>query len=225
MDVEVNENWNISGIILEGICGSGKTAILKKLLRCPRFVAKTYDSSIVLSEHQTQRVLERKEREAGLTVDDNLGLLDQHVSYLEGLAERLATMHWCDNKKTNMRIPYILERFHFTHAAHYAHVDWHDVEAIDSRLAQLNCGLCLLTIDEARMEQRIIDSRNSGWLNYVSRFGKTNAEIIGHYKRQQDLFLEMAKETGLPAIVLNTTAMSLSEAVDRVLNFWGLDET
>ena len=221
----MDDNWNISGIILEGICGSGKTAILKRLLRCPRFVGKACDSSIVLSEHQTQRVLERKEREAGLTVEDNLGLLDQHVSYLEGLAGRLATMHWCDKKKTNMRIPYILERFHFTHATHYSHIHWDDISEIDSRLAGLNCRLCLLTIDEATMERRIITARNSGWLNYISRFGGSNAEIIAHYKRQQDQFLEIAEKSGLEVLVLNTSEIDLKESVETLFNFWGIDET
>ena len=85
----MNRNWNLSGLILEGTCGSGKTSIFQALLRSNRFVRRTFPSVVVLSEHQTQRVLEQKEREEGLKREDNISLLEGHVSYLERLRDRL----------------------------------------------------------------------------------------------------------------------------------------
>ena len=109
----MNEKWNVSGLILDGICGTGKTTIFRSIIQSERFVQKSFLSSVVLSEHQTQRVLERKEREKGLASSDNVCLLDQHVAYLELMRDRLEQMQWSENNRTNMRIPYLFERFHF----------------------------------------------------------------------------------------------------------------
>lgn len=159
----MKDSWSISGLILEGICGTGKTTMLQALLRSERFVQRSFHSSIVLSEHQTQRVLERKEMETGLAPEDNIGLLDEHVTYLESVRNRLDHMEWHQNNRTNMRVPYVLERFHFTHVCHYPPMTWEHVQPIDRRLSELNCKLCLLTIPDGLFRERIISSRDSKW--------------------------------------------------------------
>ena len=105
-------DWNMSGLILEGISGTGKTTLINSMLRTNSFTEKTYLSSIILSEHHTQRVLEKKEREQGLTREDNIRLLNSHVNYISSLYSQLDQMSWCRKKSTAMRIPYLLERFH-----------------------------------------------------------------------------------------------------------------
>jgi len=217
----MNENWNISGLILEGICGTGKTTVLRAIVQSDRFVKKSFLSSIVLSEHQTQRVLERKEKEEGLTSADNLALLDQHVRYLESLRDRLDETDWCQNNRTNMRVPYIFERFHFTHIYHYSHMNWEDVQNIDSRLANLNCKLCLFTIDHSLLEHRIITGRTSGWLDYLKRYGKTNEEILEYYDKQQKLLRSLCEKSKLDTLIVNTTDMSVEKTLNQVLDFWG----
>jgi adenylate kinase family enzyme len=215
------ENWNLSGLILEGICGTGKTTLFRALVQSDRFVHKPYLSTIALSEHQTQRVLERQEREAGLSCADNLALLDQHVSYLESLRNRLDQMEWCDNNETPMRLAFLLERFHFTHVYHYPHMTWKDVMEIDYRLAQLGCKVCLLTADDATLEQRLFHGRDPGWLSYIKRFGETNDEILEYYSRQQQLLLNLAEKSQLPALLIDTSAADVREVIDQILDFWG----
>lgn len=217
----MKDNWNISALILEGICGAGKTTIFRSLLQSERFVQKSFLSSIVLSEHQTQRVLERKERETGLTPDDNVGLLDQHVSYLEAVQHRLNQMEWCRNNRTNMRVPCVLERFHFTHVYHYPHMTWEHVQPIDHRLAELNCKVCLLTIPDELLRERIITNRDSGWREYLSRYGKTDEEILRYYAAQQQRLRGLCETSELETLVLDASGMRVDDTVNRVLDFWG----
>jgi len=217
----MNENWNISGLILEGICGSGKTTILHSLLRSERFVLRSFPSSIVLSEHQTQRVLERKERETGLTPEDNVGLLEQHVSYLEAARDRLTQMEWCENKRTNMRVPYLLERFHFTHVCHYSHVTWEHVSPIDHRLAKLDCKLCLLVIPDELLRERIITGRDSAWHDYLKRYGATDEEILQYYTTQQNILRDLLARSELETRIIDTGAATIDQAMTQVLDFWG----
>jgi thymidylate kinase len=218
----MKESWNISGLILEGICGTGKTTLLRALVQSARFTRKTFLSSIVLSEHQTQRVLERKEREQGLAVADNLTLLDQHVSCLESMHERLDQMPWRANNRTNMRVVFLLERFHLTHVYHYSYMSWDDVKGIDARLAKLNCKLCLLTMDNSIFKKRIIDSRDSAWREYLGRHGDSDDEILDHYRKQQEYLRRLCQKTALNVSVCDTTNMSVDETVGQVLDFWGV---
>ena len=217
----MKEDWNIAGLILDGICGTGKTTLFRSLLQSERFVQRSFLSAIVLSEHQTQRVLERKERETGLTPNDNIELLDQHIFYLEAVQNRLNQMEWCQNNRTNMRVPYLLERFHFTHVYHYPHMTWEHVELIDRRLAGLNCKLCLLTIPEGLLRKRIITNRDSGWQEYLSRYGETDEEILRYYATQQQRLRGLCERSELEILVLDTSNMKVEDAVNQVLNFWG----
>lgn len=195
--------------------------MFRSLLQSERFVRKSFLSAVVLSEHQTQRVLERKEREDGLLLSDNGSLLDQHVTYLESVNDRLDQMSWCQNNRTNMRIPYVFERFHFTHFHHYDHVCWEDMQEIDSRLANLNCRLCLFTMDGSMLKHRIIENRDSGWREYLKRYGETDGEILAYYAVQQEMLRALCEKSKLDTLIVDTTNTSLQDTLDQVLDFWG----
>ncbi|MFZ5952349.1 MAG: hypothetical protein ACOYXC_16730 [Candidatus Rifleibacteriota bacterium] len=216
----MKNDWNVSGLLLEGISGSGKTAVLEAILSSEKFLRRPFLSSLVLTEHQTQRVLERKEREEGLGIEDNLNLLNQHLTYIEQVNERLERMKWCNPSSKAMRMPFILERFHLTHAYHYQHLKWEDVEDCDRRLARLNCRLCLLTIDESAIESRIYKGRDSSWLNYISRFGSTRKEVIDHFMQQQNQLLNLADKSCLEKLVINTSNSMTGEIAEKALEFW-----
>ena len=77
--------------------------------------------------------------EEGLDRGDNVTLLESHVRCLRGILGGLKEMPWCENGRTNNRVTYLIERFHFTHVYHYAQVEWKGVAHIDSQLADLGC--------------------------------------------------------------------------------------
>jgi hypothetical protein len=218
----MNRNWNLSGLILEGTCGSGKTSIFQAVLQSSRFVRRTFPSAVVLSEHQTQRVLEQKEREEGLAKEDNISLLESHVSYLERTYDRLRNMQWCDGTQTDMRIGFVFERFHLTHVCHYSHMSWNDVEGIDARLAGLGGKLCLLTVDPSLLEERITTNRSDVFLNYLKRFGATNAEIAEHFAAEQRLYVELCGRSTLETRIIETSTSSIEESLGEILDFWGV---
>jgi ABC-type glutathione transport system ATPase component len=112
------------GLILEGVSGSGKTTILQALLRSGRYLERGHLSSLVLTEHHTQRVLEPKQRREGLSVKDNVGLLRRHVETIGALEAHLRRTDWTARARTRHRVSYVLERFHLTHVCHYPHVAW-----------------------------------------------------------------------------------------------------
>jgi len=214
-------NWDVSGLIIEGSPCTGKTTLVQALTRSAPFVQKSYPSSVVISEHHTQRVLERKQSLEVLTPEDHLEVLEFYVQFFEKVHERASQMDWSTRNRTNHRFPFLLERFHFTHVVHYG-LTWEHVRSIDERLARINCRVCLLEMDETDMEQRIILDRDDGWRKYVHNFGNSNIEIVEHYKKQQAVLLDLLQRTKLDWLKINTSQTSVDEAVLQLISFWGI---
>lgn len=215
--------WNLSGLILEGISGSGKTVILQELTHHPQFLAARPPSTIILSEHHTQRVLEPKANREGLTIDDSLKLLEGHVRYLSELARRLSEMAWCEPGITSHRIAFLLERFHLTHLVQYGHLQWTDVEPLDNCLAGLGTKLAVFNYSPEMIAQRLIDNRRHWpwWMSYIKRIGATD-EIVRYFIRQQEELVALARKSKLETRFFDTSLKKIGETTEDVLKFWGL---
>lgn len=214
------QEFNLTGLILEGISGTGKTSLLRGILAHPVWQNKNSLSSVVLTEHQTQRVLERKAREEGLVLNDHLNLLGSHIGYLEDLNAQLDQMQWCQAGQTAMRIPFLLERFHLTHGTDYNHITWSHLESLDSRLAPLNGKIVLLTASPAALKQRLFSRRNEAWRSYIQRFGSTPGEILDYYVSRQEQLIHLADKSCLEVMRFDTSRLGVAEIVDQILSDW-----
>ena len=209
------------GLILEGVSGSGKTTVLQALLRSERYLERGYLSSLVLTEHHTQRVLEPKQRREGLSVEDNVGLLRCHLETIRALEAHLRRTDWAAGGRTRHRVSYVLERFHLTHVYHYPHVAWGDVEDVDGALARLGCKLCLLTADRSVLEERVTDARkNPEWRRHLASLGADRREVVDHLVAQQEAFLEICRASSMPYIVVDTSRTRGPEAAEEISAFW-----
>ena len=216
------KNWNINGLIIEGICGTGKSTLLKRISRHPVFTKKQFQSSIILTEHHTQRILEATEKTRSLKKEDNLELLNGHVEYLEKINSGLEKMDWRERNRINHQICYLFERFHFTHVSHYDHMQWDFVKKLDERLSLINCKVVILKMSPESMKTRIIEERDAGWLKYLSRYGNTDDEIVTYFIKQQNELLKMSQKTKMPVLLIDTTEKEKVDLVENVIKFWGL---
>jgi hypothetical protein len=94
--------------------------------------------------------------------------------------------------------------------------------SIDERLARINCKVCVLEINEADMERRIILERDDGWRKYIHQFGNSNIEIVNYYKEQQELLLGLCKKTKLEWLKISTSETSVDEMIPQVIAFWNI---
>jgi thymidylate kinase len=215
------------GVVIEGVTCAGKSALLGALLGHPAFVRRAGASSLVLTEHHTQRVLESLGPRANLRLDDHLTLLRSHVDYLAGIATSLDRMtRWTAERRTNARFLAILERFHLTHVIGYPHVQWQDVADLDATLATLGVHLCVLRLDPAELRRRIRSDRSAGWGTFLAEPGHRDAfthapdddEKAEHFTRQQERLLTLAARSRMPRLELDTTTLSPAECARRVLD-------
>lgn len=206
-------NTNISGFIIDGIAGTGKTSALNVYLK--NAPEKDHLSNIILSEHQTLRVLEYEKDKSTQTSQN---LLNTHVTYLENLKHHLDKSDWLKRDRNAQKVSFILERFHFSHIYHFDHVDWQDVEEIDNRLKRLNTKLYLFTIKPSDIKSRIIDDyKKSGWGDYLKTLGSSEDEIIDYFTKKQDLMLKLADKTKLEVIIVNTSKLSPNQAANKLI--------
>ena len=214
------------GVILEGVACSGKSSLLRALLSHPSFVDRAGASSIVLTEHHTQRVLESKVPRALLRVQDNVCLLREHTDYLGKVAGRVRRMtRWQEENLSNPRVIAVIERFHLTHVLNYEHLDWAHVADIDGLLAEIGMRLCLVTTAPNELRRRIRDDRAGAWGAFLSEPGQRGAfaehpsdeEKAGYFVQQQDALLALAERSRIPKCEIDTTTMSPLVAAEMVL--------
>lgn len=203
------------GLIIEGIPGTGKTSLLKKLRQTDIGERLACRSDFVFSEEITQRVLEKKFNEGTINKRHHLELLEDILSPLESYKSKLLNRGWRETQ-----FYYILERFHLTHAIYYPYLVWDDVENIDDRLNDLAAKICLLTMKEDVFIERIVRRRGTPWRKYISRYGKTEKDIVNHYIRQQKELIYLTSKSKLPTLVIDTTHISSEETYKKVLDFF-----
>lgn len=214
---------DVNGLIVEGVAGTGKSTAIRSLLASETWIRKGYISSIVLSEHQTQRVLEAKERSDRLQIQDHQALLSNILCMLEHFNTGLQGMDWSARNRQAHKLPFLFERFHFTHVFHYPEMTWEDVRDIDRRLLALNAKVCVLSINPDVMMKRIVgDTNKHGWQSYIQRFGQSQEEIVDHFVKQQEQLLGLTKLSRLPCHIIDTSNTPPQSVVEQMLDFWGL---
>lgn len=217
----MTENPNMAGLILEGVSGSGKSTVLEATLRSESYLDRGYLSSVVLSEHHTQRVLEAKERSEGLNVEDNVALLRQHLDVVHTMHSRLQRMQWGALGKLRHRACYAMERFHLTHVCHYEHMRWEYVKDIDEALSEIGCKLCLLRVDDGEIEERVVSlRRNQEWRAYLGSRGPTGDHLVDYYVTQQEQLLDLCEASSMPCTTINTSRKEVDEVVADLSALW-----
>lgn len=215
---------DISGLLIDGIPGTGKSSVLAALLTNVSGFSDD-NSLIVLNEFQTQRVLEHKFRLKTLTKEDSVRLLETHLNYILSLNENLKSSDWCNRNQTAHRIKVIFERFHFSHQFLYSDLKWSDFVHIDRAMKDLNFSFAALTISRDEIHKRLIDERrdNNNWMNYISRFGRNENEIVDSFSRMQEIFLESYEKSSLPKMLIDTSNKSTFETTNEIINFWKIN--
>lgn len=176
-------------IIFEGIASSGKTTL-------ERMLQEKLEGSVIVSEGQTlMPLIENKE--------------------LQKAVEHLSTV--LDEIEKQSAKAFIVDRFHLTHAFR-TNVSLPLFGKIEEKLAKTYQSLIvLLQMDEDVISERIEETallRGSSWAK-----GKQGSleEKVEYYKNQQQILIQLTKQSRLSSMIVNTTDKDWSRCVREVL--------
>jgi hypothetical protein len=188
----------VTGLVVEGVVGTGKTTLLNQLQR--RLVeARPSCTKLVLSEHYTERVLEDLKAAGTLTSSEVLAHSSDLLRLIETLYHMKATSKFADNA-TNASIAVLVERWLGSHVANLAGMerwewsnDWPAFRAIASqctRLHQLGFRFLVLQVSRpqlrTRMERTLVH-RNDEWRRYIHSQGGLDAAVDRYAAWQEAL--------------------------------------
>jgi hypothetical protein len=98
-------------------------------------------------------------------------------------------------------------------------MNWNQVADIDQRMRNIGAVLCLLTVDADILEERLFSRQNACWLNYLTRYGDTPDAVVNTFMQRQTLAVQLAEQSCLPLLKLNTSQMSIAELTNTLVRF------
>ncbi|MBI2302185.1 MAG: hypothetical protein HYU66_25055 [Armatimonadetes bacterium] len=193
----------MKGIILEGIPAGGKTRLIDALRRRPELLARP--STLVLGEHYTERAVEGLPHPGPHRYEQ---LAYRVLGMLEPLRVMTIEGRVFGGSGVDLRLRYILERFHLTAAACHAAGDLGMFRRIENALLPYHPLLVLVTLPPERIEERLRDTlprRPECWRQFLFRQGATWEAIASFYTAQQTLYRELLAHSRLPTLEIDGT--------------------
>lgn len=209
----------MNGLILEGIPAVGKSCALQALRACPEFQQRL--STLILSEHYTERAVEHVEEVAPVRYER---LMYRLLAALEPLRVLGVEGPVFADGGAKARLRYVFERFHLTNILAHANGDLAMLHRVENTLRVYQPVTVLLTVDPAEIEPRLQDTlarRNPGWQTWLLRQGRDLPAVAAHFADQQQRYRELLAAASLPGYELNvselgyeTVALRLNASLD-----------
>lgn len=169
----------------------------------------------MLTEHHTGRTLEAL---AQPTPADWLGVLGRTVDYLRGLMDAQAQTGWDARGRAHHQLSAVLERFHLSALLACPELVWEEVAPLDRALADLGFGLCVLTLSETALAERLSAAaaqRHPAWQAHAQTLGHSAGAQARALAEQQGRLLELAGRSGLPLRVIAADGLDAAAVAAR----------
>jgi len=180
-------------LIFEGIPTSGKTTLISKLAKS----LEKFRTKIIFESETWMPLIDNKTPEFALHFLDKI----------------------TDNLPTDLDF-LIIDRLHLTHIFKTdSSLDFFD--KIEEKLVNLDAKLVFLTVESEQIWDRIEKSfkhRDISWQDYVTKKGD-KMEISNYYQSQQQKLGELAYQSKLNCLKINTTNQDFESYAKEIFNF------
>jgi hypothetical protein len=198
----------MTGILLEGVTGAGKSQTLRALKEHGAFSA-LLGSGRVFHEEETFGELMTELEETGPSRDHHFRRLESILAVLE------------QDVVDQNPYGFVLERFHLSYYALLP--NWNLYSVFDERLAQLDCLTVLLRIPKKDFERRCldrVDRAGTPWTDdMIQHFGSRPA-VIDALDQSIRRRREAAKKSLLPLLEIDTASESWSSYAEQIIAAW-----
>ncbi|MBI3547856.1 MAG: hypothetical protein HY078_02265 [Elusimicrobia bacterium] len=200
------------GLILEGVTGSGKTEVLRRVLADSRVPALLKEGRVFGEDETFGESLSELR-------DPNLNDV-QRCARLRRVMQILAS----ESMKRGDRFGFLLERFH---PSYYAVMPtWKLYANIDDALARLGCRLVLLSYPAELAEERALAPRpgdaEDRAAGLAAHFGSRSGAVHA-VQESQRARLEMMARSRLPYTIIDTAGKDWDAYSRTAVDFWASD--
>ena len=172
----------MSGIILEGVTGVGKSSTIKALRSLAPF--ELVDEEATFGDFMTE-----------FSADT-----DAASEKARKRLEEILT--WIEREKPKK---YVLERFHFSQIALGSEWQWY--REIDRRCAALGIKVVVLVLPEERLLSRSLyrsEHNGTDWQNFIQRYG-SEVKALHAIRLSQQMRLDAIEQSELTGVLIDTT--------------------
>jgi hypothetical protein len=164
---------NVRVVIVEGVCGAGKTTLVR-------------NASEVLPS--TTRFLTQKVTYGPIAPLEDSNTLDDQTNrrHLLDIVASIRTALESSNLV-------VVDTLHITQFVRPGILSLESFLEVDEALRQLGASLAILRIGEEQIRMRAVVARqNTGFARYARKFGATEAELARHFSREQAQLIALA---------------------------------
>ncbi|WP_029063687.1 hypothetical protein [Labrenzia sp. DG1229] len=205
---------SFQGIIFEGVSGTGKSTLFRRLLQEQHFTGQ--DGGIYLSQCYTLRMANQ---------GCPSSLAESRLRLLKSLHDDYSSSEFAHRSDGRGSCSFIFESFHYYLALDLLSESCQPafVRRIDRRLMSLGARVVLLRVEPEAMIENCVRStirhRGQSWAAFLSRYGKAELALVNHFKRRQANLERLAAESALPILTVDTTEQNWSEALEKIVDF------
>lgn len=194
------ERKSMSGALIAGISGAGKTTLYRKtnaaLTACGREIVLAFPQSMTTTAHLHMASEPRQQAEKILSwIDDAISFAERVTKH--ALAGGLITER--ENYPFNWNPMLLLEGFIFDIPLHGFAIERQELLPFEHRLKALQVVLTVLVVPPALIRRRCVEStrrhRGEGWFKHLEALGVDDEARSVHFKRQQELLLEWVRQS------------------------------
>ena len=198
----------VRGAVLEGLCNSGKTSLLRALKRLQAKDENDERSVVILGEHYSQQLQVTEDGPVRLEREAHAALLRERVECIEQLNDW--AMKLGPRRRRSRGLFYVFERFHLNHR--YAYGDSDRIADLEGRIADLG-GVCfLLTVSSHDIRKRLVH-RDRNELE-----GRDLERVCAEWLEAQERMIQLTEASKLPTVMINTDERDWVAYATEILN-------
>lgn len=202
-------------LIIEGITGSGKSTVYKKLL--DKFKADSGSNLLFLNEYITWRTFE-KEKDIKTCCEETFETISGFMQWLTSIYINADLQN--TSRGRDEQLCCLMEGFHWNAYARNVlpEAAFYDIE---TKLNQLDFSVVFLVLSDSQITSRsVIETRQfrtSGWSKYLRTLGNSDDEIARIFKERQDRYHDIYSRSSLNTILINTDEKRWDDYVEQII--------
>ncbi|MBN3865708.1 hypothetical protein HCU66_26310 [Pseudomonas frederiksbergensis] len=199
----------MKGILLEGICGAGKTSVFRKLMQLTCKTAP--DAFISISQQYSQRMFEHIRPQ--ISIHEVLKMYEPLLTHLKSLDSQFKGSVFVKHpRRSNIEPKFLVESTHLNCIIEFSISKNPAIDKVTCEFSQLGGTVVFLTVPEDQILERCITStrllRSIGWAEYLKELSDNDNDLVEIMLARQATLRSYLEENKIRYVTINTGTKS-----------------